>query len=441
MSTSTPASSSPLRDRSNVSLSVATQEDKDQEIQNLKDVIRGMTKTRRRGRKRVRDHSTDDPADAPLASRSKTDSPKVDPSTDYVHYGRIIARFVGPFVSVSHVVDYGLTIDSAMSGDEEENIDEKLFESWKIMWSKFPGFHEYMLKLSSEPVVRRTLCKQACPIFTFALYISDSVQMNAGMERARSDDTSTLKHRILRWVLKNPKEEELSPAIPYSKIKATRGWQHPVLASLLCPLEWPDIQSTYDKIKLGELQLDAKQLPRFLFPIGQQDDETALGNVMKGEVLLRSAKAILMGPDSALECDGFHKGREGNASIIRMTTVTLRAICWVGVQVYFALSSKQEWSKTDGDFDYEEFFWALLALFEDEEATQDIIDLWNKVVFGAVAKPVTDSEITVADSSLTHLEHLKAARAASRLPAASPQQTTTAPAQAAAAPEQSAVPA
>ncbi|KAJ6613240.1 hypothetical protein B0H10DRAFT_2049477 [Mycena sp. CBHHK59/15] len=273
------------------------------------------------------------------------------------------------------------------------------------MRSKFPGFHKYMLKLSSEPIVHRALCKQ----------------MNAGIEHARSDDTSTLKHHILRWVWKNPKEEEPSPAIPYSKIKATRGWQHPVLTSLLCPLEWPDIQSTYDQIKLGKLQLDTKQLPRFLFPIGY-------------------AKAILMGPDSALECDGFHKGQEGNASIIRMTTVTPRAICWVGVQVYFALSSKQEWSKTDGDFDYKEFFWALLALFKDNEVRQDIIDLWNKVVFGAVAKPVTDSEITVADSSLTHLEHLKAAHAASHLPAASPQQTATAPAQAAIAPEQSAVP-
>jgi hypothetical protein len=47
----------------------------------------------------------------------------------------------------------------------------------------------------------------------------------------------------------------------------------------------------------------------------------------------QSAKAIYMGPDSALERDGYHKGRPGKASIIGMKTFTRRVIAGVITQV------------------------------------------------------------------------------------------------------------
>jgi hypothetical protein len=47
-------------------------------------------------------------------------------------------------------------------------------------------------------------------------------------------------------------------------------------------------------------------------------------------------------------------------------------------QIHFALSAKQEWHKTDGDFDYKEFFWTIYGLFDDEEWAGGIITLWNK---------------------------------------------------------------
>jgi hypothetical protein len=49
-------------------------------------------------------------------------------------------------------------------------------------------------------------------------------------------------------------------------------------------------------------------------------------------------------------------------------------------QIHFALSAKQEWHKKDGDFDYEEFFWTIYGLFDDEEWAEEIITLWNKWV-------------------------------------------------------------
>ncbi|KAJ7790283.1 hypothetical protein B0H14DRAFT_3501793 [Mycena olivaceomarginata] len=83
-----------------------------------------------------------------------------------------------------------------------------------------------------------------------------------------------------------------------------------------------------------------------VFPVGAADNDLVwldvLANACKGEVCLQSAKALFMGPDSALEADGYHKGRAGKASIIGMKTFTRRAISWVITQVQFVMSAKQD---------------------------------------------------------------------------------------------------
>ncbi|KAJ7799439.1 hypothetical protein B0H14DRAFT_2903029 [Mycena olivaceomarginata] len=133
-----------------------------------------------------------------------------------------------------------------------------------------------------------------------------------------------------------------------------------------------------------------------------------LDNALEGEVPLQAAKAIFMGPDAALEGDRYHKSRPGNASIIGLVTFTPRTIAWVVAQVYFALSSKQDWYKTEGDhFSYKKFFWTICGLPDDKQWGNEIIALWNRVMLGtvAVAAPVA------AACGPSNLEHVKAARA------------------------------
>jgi hypothetical protein len=93
-----------------------------------------------------------------------------------------------------------------------------------------------------------------------------------------------------------------------------------------------------------KFKIHGRQLPRYLFPIGQLDDETALENILKGEIILRvgvqhllclsttdqfsqCGKAILTGPESALQGDGHHKGRKPNARIMGMVSVMRRVVC------------------------------------------------------------------------------------------------------------------
>ncbi|KAJ7247383.1 hypothetical protein B0H12DRAFT_1125017 [Mycena haematopus] len=276
------------------------------------------------------------------------------------------------FTKVRDVIEYGTTADSAMSGDEGE-VDEKLAEGYAILWRKFPGFREFLLKLTNKPVERRAV----------------ESQLHAGIEAVRSDDTATLKSRIHLYLLKDP-SLPLDPPLTNLKEKMYRGRAHPVFARLLMPIDWPADDTTTQEILGGQRKITGTELPRFIFPLDQDfpvdqpmNDSVwlpVLENALTGEVCLRSAKALMMGPDSALEGDGYHKGRAGKASIIGMLTFTRRVVCWVVTQVHFALSSKQDWHKMDGDFSYEDFYWTIYDLFDDEEYGQKIIDLWNKCV-------------------------------------------------------------
>ncbi|KAJ7695251.1 hypothetical protein B0H14DRAFT_3530281 [Mycena olivaceomarginata] len=336
------AASSPLQDRTNQPTAPATLESMEEELTRLKSLLDSFSTRRGRGRgKRMRDDTSSDADHNPKKS-------KTEPATDYFAYGQVLGRFLGCHVTLHHVIEYGCHMDTALSGDEGET-KPRLEDAWKIVCSKFAGFHEYLLELSKDPSTRRGIIKQ----------------MTLGMDSVRSADTSTCKRGVPDWLLEDP-ASKLEPALPNKKDKIYRGMAHPEFAAALTPMGWEACESTWKEIVEGEKQIAPDQLPRFIFPCAQVfpiDKEptdpawgAVLANTCKGEVVLRAAKAIYMGPEAALETDGYHKGKPGNASIIGLTTFTPRTVAGVVTQVRFALSSKQDWNKMDGDFNYEEFF-------------------------------------------------------------------------------------
>ncbi|KAJ6563283.1 hypothetical protein DFH09DRAFT_1082343 [Mycena vulgaris] len=106
------------------------------------------------------------------------------------------------------------------------------------------------------------------------------------------------------------------------------------------------------------------------------------------------AERMLMGPASALQGDGWHQGKPGNAVVIDLKTFTGRIIAYIACQVRFNLSSQSQWNKLDGHFDYQVFFWHLSSVVLDNAA--------------GISPAVTPS----ASSGMTHLQRLQASRAA-----------------------------
>ncbi|KAL6299792.1 hypothetical protein BKA93DRAFT_707185, partial [Sparassis latifolia] len=123
---------------------------------------------------------------------------------------------------------------------------------------------------------------------------------------------------------------------------------------------------TYANIKAGRIRVTADQWPRFVYPDGHvynpEDEEAGL---LRGHLMVRSAKHLFTGPSSALQGPGWTKGRSSNAKIIGMKKITPRAVAYVAVQVRFAISDVQDWTDTDRDFDYKKFFWNIVEIFKD----------------------------------------------------------------------------
>jgi len=69
----------------------------------------------------------------------------------------------------------------------------------------------------------------------------------------------------------------------------------------------------------------------------------------------------------------------------------------------------------DGEFDYEQYFWTIHDLFDDQDFADEIIGWWNKVVFGS-SKARTVAR--AATSGPSDLAQIKAAHAAQKAAAA-----------------------
>ncbi|KAJ7703759.1 hypothetical protein B0H14DRAFT_2647760 [Mycena olivaceomarginata] len=263
---------------------------------------------------------------------------------DYAHYDCIVGPFLGPFEDITQIIEYGTTADCAMSGDEGRWSNERLAKAYLIHWQKFPGFRKFLLKLTNKSILCRAVEQQ----LTFP-------QINSGIEAVRTEDTSTLKPHIHLYLNKDP-TTPLDPVLPNLKDKIHRGYAHPVFTQLLTPIHWEANNITYNEISESIKTVIGVHIPRFIFPINQ--------------VFPVNATA-----DDPASLDVLDK---------RMQRGDLSAGIWCPIrvmrnliyfQIYFTLSTKQEWHKTDGNFNYEEFFW---SLFDDGEWAEGIITLWNK---------------------------------------------------------------
>ena len=61
-----------------------------------------------------------------------------------------------------------------------------------------------------------------------------------------------------------------------------------------------------------------------------------------GDTLRQVAKHVLQGPSAALQAPGFHRGRQGNAVLINLTSVTRSLLAYLAVQVTIALMLPSE---------------------------------------------------------------------------------------------------
>ncbi|KAG6835803.1 hypothetical protein H0H93_014549 [Arthromyces matolae] len=326
-----------------------------------------------------------------------TDSDKPDASVFYGSYGRKYARVGDIFNRIETIAELGIKYEvSGALAVADCDGDRHLLESWKILKDIIPGFSDDMVMLRKDKVTRNLV---------FA-------KINSGCNDVRSEDTNSLKVAGLSYLLKY-KSDSIHPNIDKTN-KSLRGWTHPQCAAALCPMELPATQETFANIEAGNIAVTADQFPRFLYPDGHVYDQSDVySGLFRGHFCFRVAKHIFQGPSSAHEVPGWTRGKNGNAALAGVTSMSPRSIAYVAVQARFCISSGSQWGSWDKNFDYAKFYWNIVDIFEGGEG-KDIISAFNYEVFG-VSNPLSPTATPMSGPAQpSQFELLREQRAAKR---------------------------
>ncbi|KAG2746622.1 hypothetical protein P692DRAFT_20876025 [Suillus brevipes Sb2] len=236
----------------------------------------------------------------------------------------------------------------------------------------------------------------------------DYIQMvkMAGCNGAWGDDTAKLKALLADWV-----NCDFKPSLPLDcDDKHSRGFVDDACGNLLCPamLDWnsPDIKAGIRDRSEGLIVTDLS-FPAFLHDKYKADPDNLEEGLFKGKILLQGYKAVFTSPSSTKDTTGDGDGedviqsnrraknscsrvkvKKHVAQIIKMEKVTPRSIAYIACQVRFALSSITLWRSVDGDFNYIQFWWSIVDVFERppgreaQRRVTKLIEWWTRKVFG-----------------------------------------------------------
>ncbi|KAJ7066051.1 hypothetical protein C8F01DRAFT_1122041 [Mycena amicta] len=317
-------------------------------------------KNRRRKKKTKKRKRSPSPSDddQPAASRRRTSTAPT--SANFHDYGRTITRTQGSNLKIEEIILHGLKVDTDADYDEREESTEARVMTTDFRWlcERFPGLHATLLSVAQSLETIEEIADQ----------------ISTGMDAARNEDRNRLRTHIMA-ITKGP-----------TLTKDRRGFRNPHTAALLLPLHLVHRAgelSLHDDVVSGAIRIVAEQLPSFLFPAGQENDRTALNNLLTGETIIQAAKVIYHGPSAMGEGDGCRgRGKDGNAELVGLKSFTPRLIAYLACQVRFALSSVTTYNKVDGEFDYDKFYNYVLKALRRKETEERVIALFNRRVLG-----------------------------------------------------------
>ncbi|KAH0827005.1 hypothetical protein J3R83DRAFT_4671 [Lanmaoa asiatica] len=330
-------------------------------------------------------------------SDSKPEANTRSTEKEYAVAARAVARCVDIFCHPRKVVDYIILLkeeEAVKNGELEESeaerkrreallrvIPPKQRDRYQHAYDTFIELAPAFKELVNNPKKRDELR-----------------QVLGGMKKVitsvRSDDCARLKERIGRYVPVNPAKDVISPPIHDGQSSRSHlGFNHPVLARFLCPIEHVkaydvDPDGTRQKLLSGKIKVTSDVFPAFVWagepPGANFDDDSMLEGMFEGYFLERVMRHIFRGASTAFgeEPTG---SRSCNAELHEMSKVVAPNIAYACLQARFNISSKSRWSEKDGAFNYRNFYYAVLDIIEDcadKEWTDSLLRFHNCVVFG-----------------------------------------------------------
>ncbi|KAJ7743211.1 hypothetical protein B0H16DRAFT_1463849 [Mycena metata] len=279
-----------------------------------------------------------------------------DNTASYRDYSRTYLRIGNSFTSINEIVQHGIFVETtedidlqAMS-EGERALHDRMTESWELLWRLMgPSFCDDMILLAKKCRLRRKVC----------------AEITTGLCGSRGEDANTFKNKIGLYIMEDPQATLDPPINPSSKIE--RSLNHP-----------PDTVYNKDDVEAG---------------------------ICEGHLLF-----TCKGLACALKAPGTRHGNRGNTAKMHVHRFTPRLLSYIVFQTYFALSSLESWEEVDNKFDYKQFYWNIISLFDGGRNTH-ILELFNYHVFGDKLGRVDKGEQDSEEEEEDDMALIKAKRA------------------------------
>ncbi|QRV80199.1 hypothetical protein RhiJN_08214 [Ceratobasidium sp. AG-Ba] len=300
--------------------------------------------------------------------------------------GRQLTRLVDMFWCANEVLALAKRLHG-MSSQAELNLRNTANDNTKRLFVLIDALNgldpELMAKLTecgagTAPIVMRDTRKQ----------------LSGGQTNAKAEDMRKVKQYIGNWW-------DWSEPMPDMDHKHLRGLNHEGCAYMLSEpsLDWSDLEKRTQFMKYGNPAMDPSAWPRYLRSDGEYDSTRSSVGLLKGPLLVKAARAILLSPSAAntrLDVPGAataHTGTRGKrrrgiigiAKSYQIAEVTTAFIAYVAVVVRHALTSDETFSENCGGFDYVEYYTQLREFLDAprfKRRSALLLAWWNEQVFG-----------------------------------------------------------
>ncbi|KAJ2972227.1 hypothetical protein NUW54_g12316 [Trametes sanguinea] len=286
---------------------------------------------------------------------------------------RFLPRVLGEFNPIEEIFTVGGVI--AVSPNELNELDPAqdyskechLVRGYELLSRYFNVLEQHDEQLRSNPDAAKKL-------FDY---------LSAVMRRARSDDLSRLRNRVVEYA---------KPGLEYDnlKVKTNRGFKHAITGRLLCPItkltEFDQDPAAFcRRVRMGDIKIFSLDWPLFLYDEQQYKPGKVKPGLLRSPYLVKCYKVVYTGPQSAdddLMEDASSRGKPSLSQKYHIGGVTPETITYVCALVRTLLSSQKSWSHQDGHWKGPDFVRSLLRLFERHtDWADDTLVWWQSQVY------------------------------------------------------------
>ncbi|KAG1878187.1 hypothetical protein F4604DRAFT_1923747 [Suillus subluteus] len=206
---------------------------------------------------------------------------------------------------------------------------------------------------------------------------------------ARCDDTGSLKHNGLQYLLKDPAKDRFDPPILKTHGKAVRGWNHTATARLLCPardiVEFDEDPHAYmDQVKSGQKKIMSKQWPSMFYDMSLYNPRNKKLGFLHGHAIVQGWRHIFTGPMSTLSKERTHRSsKPAKGKKHHLTEPGPRNIMYAAIQMYFVACNGESWTPEVSTMNLDDLYYSAVDLLEthaDEQWVKDLLQFWKESV-------------------------------------------------------------